>query len=156
LKVKRSVAAVVAFGALACASAAGAHAHRPTVAPPGNSGASQYLEDIPNASGAAPVPNGLALKPAPQVLPRAVRHKLDRSGTRGRQTALLAEGTAPPRGASRAEATALRRLLHRSSPSAVTALTDSLGSDNDALPMLLLAIAVIAAAIALRRRARPR
>ena len=74
----------------------GSPAHALTrVAPPGNSGASQYQEDVPSAGGGVPVTNLPSTTIAPQVLPPSVVTQLDHSGTTGRAVAALANRTAP-------------------------------------------------------------
>jgi hypothetical protein len=65
------------------------------VAPPGNSGASQYQEDVPSATGGVPVTN-LPAGGTQQPLPHGVVTQLDRSGAAGRAAAQLADRTAPP------------------------------------------------------------
>jgi hypothetical protein len=66
------------------------------VAPPGNSGASQYQEDVPSAGGGVPVTNLPSTTTTPQVLPPSVVTQLDHSGTAGRAVAQLVNRTAPP------------------------------------------------------------
>jgi hypothetical protein len=82
---------LIAF-ALAAPSAAAAHPPR-YLAPPGNSGLSQYLEVVPSDMGQAP----------PSAQPRTggalttgQRQQLNRLGPDGRTLAAVAESTAPP------------------------------------------------------------
>jgi len=76
-------------------SAANALTH---VAPPGNSGATQYQEDVPSAAGAVPVTK-LASEPsggeASQALPHSVVTQLNHDGSSGRALVQLANRTAP-------------------------------------------------------------
>jgi len=65
------------------------------VAPPGNSGASQYQEDVPSAGGAVPVKTLPRAGNAGQALPDSVVTQLNRDGASGRAAAQLANRTAP-------------------------------------------------------------
>jgi len=65
------------------------------VAPPGNSGASQYQEDVPSAGGAVPVKTLPPADNAGQALPHIVVNQLNRDGAPGRAAAELANRTAP-------------------------------------------------------------
>jgi hypothetical protein len=65
------------------------------VSPPGNSGVSEYQEDVPSAGGSVPVvtlPSNLAGRP---VLPHGVVQQLDRAGATGRALASFVDRTSP-------------------------------------------------------------
>jgi hypothetical protein len=66
------------------------------VAPPGNSGATQYQENVPSATGGVPVTNLPAAGGTSHPLPHGVVTQLDRAGAAGRAAAQLADRTAPP------------------------------------------------------------
>jgi hypothetical protein len=152
--VRRSVAAAtIALGLLWGAGAA-AHAHIPTVAPPGNSATGEYVEDIPSANGSVPVPNAHGFQAQPGVLSHAVARKLDAFGRNGRRTALVAEATAPTGRASRSSSALAAKLLRGPSGSAIGTLATSLTSGNGLLPLVLLLSALLAVALALRGRGR--
>ena len=90
--------AIVGLGALAAlVLPAGALAKRTTVAPPGNSGISQYLEVVPTAAG--PSPPGVGGGPVGGgqggVLTDLQRHRLDGSGPNGRTLVTVVDATAP-------------------------------------------------------------
>jgi len=74
----------------------GSPAHALThVAPPGNSGASQYQEDVPSAAGAVPVTKLPSAVNAGQAVPHSVVTQLDHDGAAGHAAAQLANRTAP-------------------------------------------------------------
>ena len=90
--------AIVGLGALAAlVLPAGALAKRTTVAPPGNSGISQYLEVVPTAAGPSPPSVGGGPVGGGQggVLTDLQRHRLDGSGPNGRTLVTVVDATAP-------------------------------------------------------------
>ena len=148
----------------------GSAAHALThVAPPGNSGASQYQEDVPSASGAVPVtklPSAPSGGDTSQALPHSVVAQLNHDGTSGRAVVQLANRTAPT-------AVAVRRSHSGSTgraPSSVnTPAASSVGSQITGavvgggggglgllLPGALAGFLVVAIAIVLARRRRTR
>jgi hypothetical protein len=132
------------------------------VAPPGNSGVSEYQEDIPSASGGHAVPSQKSLTPQPQVLPTVVTHQLAKTGKVGRKAAVVAEATAPPvvhkqtkKAASQAQITFSRLLRHQDGAVVDTLASSLAGDDGDLgvlLPVLLGASALLAAGLAFARR----
>lgn len=64
-----------------------------TLAPPGNSAVTEYLETVPNAEGASPLRQGA---PRSAVLGVSARRALVRLGPDGRTLAAVADATAPP------------------------------------------------------------
>ena len=148
----------------------GSAAHALThVAPPGNSGVSQYQEDVPSAAGAVPVTK-LASAPsggkASQALPPSVVTQLNHDGSSGRALVQLANRTAPT-------AVAVRRShsgsQSRSHSSVNTPTAPSVGSQvagavvggsggglGPALPGALAGFLIVAIAIVLARRKRTR
>jgi hypothetical protein len=162
---------------LALAVPASALARQPvrTVAPPGNSGVSQYLETIPTAKGNRPsvsvVPGGgqgPGSSGGSSALSSSTQRALDQHGSAGRQAAALADATAPsvaPRtsnshGAKRAAVPSGASAATVAPPAAVLkAVTGSSahGGLGALLPVLLTVIALGGGALALRRRrgARP-
>lgn len=142
-----------------------------TIAPPGNSGVSQYVESIPTAAGGRPTstitPSGggggggrggsSALSPANQAA-------LVRQGSDGVQAAALARATAPAKTAAashRGAVTGVRPhapVAAGSGPSPATALVKALtgsasgGGLGPLLPVILVVSAVGAGLLALRRR----
>jgi hypothetical protein len=102
--------ALVATALLPCS----ASAKNGGVAPPGNSGVSQYMEDIPTVHGNKPT-TGVVIPPrgggsggessngsasskgsARSTIPNAVAKQLDESGSNGQAAAAVAEATATP------------------------------------------------------------
>jgi hypothetical protein len=88
--------------ALVLALAPAASAHRRTLAPPGNSGVSQYVETVPTSGGGRPTntvhPSGSPGSSSGQgtaVSPQTAR-ALTRSGPAGAAAVALAQATAPP------------------------------------------------------------
>jgi hypothetical protein len=73
---------------------AGAQAGQ-VIAPPGNSGVSQYVEVVPSAGGGVPV--GSAGHKHPPVLSASTQHQLAASGKEGRSLAAFAQNTGVPR-----------------------------------------------------------
>jgi hypothetical protein len=130
-----------------------------TIAPPGNSGVSQYQEDVPTAKGNRPsntiVPGGGGTNgpgsSGGAVSPSTLR-ALDKQGSAGRKAAALAEATAP----SNAPKPSASSQDQGSSPvsSVVKALTGSSSSSGlgPLLPIILIACLLGAAALALLRR----
>ena len=90
--------AIVGLGALvALVLPAGALARRTTVAPPGASGISQYLEVVPTAAGPSP-PGGVGGPVGGGhggVLTEVQRQHLDGSGPNGQTLAAVVDATAP-------------------------------------------------------------
>jgi hypothetical protein len=85
--------AIAGLGALAAlVLPTGAVAKRTTVAPPGNSGISQYLEVVPTAAGPSPPGAGGGQG---GVLTGLQRHRLDASGPNGRTLVTVVDATAP-------------------------------------------------------------
>jgi len=92
----RSFAAVVAGVATLAISAgvaAASSGHPKYLAPPGNPAVTQYLEVVPNASGASPPRSG---GKQPSSLSPAEQRKLNHLGTDGKTLAKVVEATAPP------------------------------------------------------------
>jgi hypothetical protein len=90
--------AIVGLGALsALVLPAGAVAKRTTVAPPGNSGISQYLEVVPTAAGPSPPSAGGGPVGGGHggVLTDIQRQRLDSAGPNGRTLAAVVDETAP-------------------------------------------------------------
>jgi hypothetical protein len=91
--VTRTLAALLtATLALPATAAAVAHQHA-TLAPPGNSAVSQYLETVPNSMGSSPPGAGGSHTGA---LAPGTRHGLDRLGSDGRTLAAVVDATTPP------------------------------------------------------------
>jgi hypothetical protein len=81
------------MAALALALPATAEARHPaTLAPPGNSAVTQYLETVPTDSGSRPSSSS---GPSGGVLTPVQQHKLDSMGPDGRLLATAANSTAP-------------------------------------------------------------
>jgi hypothetical protein len=157
----------------------GAAARSGTVAPPGNSGISQYLETIPTVGGGRPTntvtprggggaggsggagrsagagPSGGA-GGAGGAVSAATRRVLARQGSDGRAAAALAGATAPAdagAGVGSGSESGEGRGVGGSSPTAAVldALTGSGGGLGPVLPIILVATGFGAAAVALRR-----
>ncbi len=138
---------------------ASAVAAKGTIAPPGNSGVSQYQENVPTAKGnqpsntigpggsGGPGSSGGALSPS------TVRG-LDHQGSAGRNAAALAEATAPR------AARPVKKIFGDPGSSPVGSIVKALtGSSNGGglgplLPIILIASLLGAAALALLRRRR--
>ena len=137
----------------------GSPAHALThVAPPGNSGVSQYQEDVPSAAGAVPVTKLPSAGNAGQALPHSVVTQLDRAGTSGRAAAQLANRTAPAtvgvRGShSGANAPAASSVGGQISGAVIGGSGGGLGL---LLPLALVGFLIVAIAIVLVRHRRPR
>jgi hypothetical protein len=143
---------------------ASALAKLPTIAPPGNSGISQYQEDVPTAKGNQPtdtiVPGGGSHgggSSGGTISPSTLR-ALDRQGSAGRRAAALAEATAP--GSVRSAKSGGANTSGNSGSSPVTSVVKALtgSSSNGGLGPLLpiiLALSLLGAAVLalLRRRA---
>ncbi|MBV9607010.1 MAG: hypothetical protein JO027_17995 [Solirubrobacterales bacterium] len=85
---------IIALAIVALVLPAGASASpRATVAPPGASGITQYLEVVPSATGARPPGAGGG---SGGVLTEAARGRLGRYGPAGRTLAAVVDATAPP------------------------------------------------------------
>src|ERR1700683_1937273 len=101
-----------------------------TIAPPGNSGVSQYQEDVPTAKGNRPtntiVPGGThGGGSSGGTISTSTLRALDKQGAAGRQAAALAQATAP--GSARPSKSGGANASSGSSPvsSVVKALTGS-------------------------------
>ena len=149
----------------------GSPAHALTrVAPPGNSGVSEYQENVPSAGGGVPVTNLPATGAPSQALPHSVVTQLDHAGAAGRATAQLADRTAPrvvrhvrgshtttPPGRSGSGAS----INEPSAASVGSQLSDSViggrgGGLGLLLPVVLAGSLTVAAAVVLARRRRTR
>ncbi len=175
------LAAVLALG-VPGALPGSALANGKGVAPPGNSGVSQYMEDIPTVHGNKPtssvvVPSnhgggsggssggtgsssggssgssGSSGVASSSVIPNSVVKKLDHSGSAGRAAVALAEAT------SSAPVRSRPRKAASAAPatSVVRALTGSTGGGGLGafLPVLLIGLLVIVSALGIFQRRRP-
>lgn len=154
-RARRTTAAALAVAlALALPTTAIARRSTGTIAPPGNSAVSQYVEDIPTAKGERPTstihpgggpgrPGGGASVPLSQGAARALNHR----GPDGRGAAAVAEATSPL-------GHGLGGTGGGSSPFAtiVKTATGSSGGLGALLPILLIVVAIGGGLIALRRR----
>jgi len=131
-----------------------------TIAPPGNSGVSQYQEDVPTAKGNRPTntitPSGGTHGGGSSggTISTSTLRALDKQGAAGRQAAALAQATAP--GSAHPSKSGGANANAGSSPvsSVVKALTGSSsgGGLGPLLPIILIVSLLGAAAIALLRR----
>ena len=131
-----------------------------TIAPPGNSGVSQYQEDVPTAKGNRPtntiVPGGGSHGGGSSggTISTSTLRALDKQGSAGRKAAALAEATAP--GSTPPAKSGGANTDPGSSPvsSVVKALTGSSSSGGlgPLLPIILIVSLLGAAALALLRR----
>jgi hypothetical protein len=89
------------------------------VSPPGNSGVSEYQEDVPSAGGSVPVIKLPSNPRGHQVLPHSVVQQLDRAGATGRAVAAFVDRTAPAAlgEVSQAPSSGTRTGAHRSGSS---------------------------------------
>ena len=142
------------------------------VAPPGNSGVSQYQEDVPSAGGAVPVtklpavtklPSGPSGGDASQAVPHTVVTQLNRDGNSGRAAAELANRTAPaavalrPPHGTNTHARSIPRTPPASSAGSQLAgavVGGSGGGLGLLLPAVLAGFLIVAIAIVLARRRR--
>jgi hypothetical protein len=130
-----------------------------TVAPPGVSGASQYQEDVPTASGSEPLTN---VKPGSGkgTLPTPVAKQLGSDGAAGRAAAAVAEATAPAKHARPAprrhrtptDVIALTASGSGAISGVAASLSGSRGGMGVLLPIVLVASALAVALTAWRRR----
>ena len=135
-----------------------------TIAPPGNSGVSQYQEDVPTAKGNRPtdtiVPGGGSHGGGASggTISTSTLRALDKQGSAGRKAAALAEATAPGSAPPAKSGGANTSGNSGSSPvtSVVKALTGSSSSGGlgPLLPIILAVSLLGAAALALLRRRR--
>jgi hypothetical protein len=157
---------------------AGAGAAVRTIAPPGNSGVSQYQEDVPTAKGNRPsntITPGTTNGPGPSSgsgsssgagssssggsLSSSTLRALDRQGSAGRGAAALAQATAPGQGGA-SRPTGIGRDSQEPGSSPASSLVKALtGSSNGGglgalLPIILAVTLVAATALALLRRRR--
>ncbi len=136
------------------------------VIPSGNSGANQYIETLPNASGqgrdlvrTGPAGSGSASSGSP-VLPARVTASLTRRGHDGRAAARFARATGPAGGRHRNSTASVSPGGPNppSGSSPVSSVLSSLiglsggGGLGAALPIMLVLIAVWIAGLAIRRR----
>jgi len=134
-----------------------------SIAPPGNSGVSQYREDVPTAKGNRPssafVPGGTSGSgPSSGALSSSTVRALDKQGSAGRKAAALAEATAPSiAGPSKNSGSASQDPGSSPVTSVVKALTGSSSSGGlgPLLPIILIGslLGVTALAVLRRRRA---
>ncbi|HEX2015479.1 MAG TPA: hypothetical protein VGN69_02210 [Solirubrobacteraceae bacterium] len=129
-----------------------------THAPPGNSGISEYLETVPDASGGRPAATASSRR---STLPARSQTRLAKLGTDGRAVALLAAdpasvAAAPPAQRSPGTRSGTASSSGVSVPSLLgRALSTSEGGVGIALP-LILAFSAAAAVVAVARRRRSR
>jgi len=140
-----------------------------TVAPPGNSGVSQYLETIPTAKGSKPSVSvvtgggkGPGASGGSSALSPSTQRALDEQGSAGRQAAALANATAPARAshgshASTGSAVSSGASAGTATPPAAAVLKAVTGSAahgglGPLLPVLLVLILLGGGALALRAR----
>jgi hypothetical protein len=149
---------------------ASAVAAKVTIAPPGNSGVSQYQEDVPTAKGNQPSSSiapggggggGTKGPGASSGLSSSTLRALDNQGSAGRKAAALAEATAPGAGhPARPPASKITGGSQDSGSSPISSVVKALtGSSSSGglgplLPIILLASLFGAAALALLRRRR--
>ena len=137
-----------------------------TIAPPGNSGVSQYQEDVPTAKGNRPsntiVPSGGTHGGGGSGgnVSSSTLRAFDKQGSAGRKAAALAEATAPT-APTRTRPTNGTGVTQSSGSSPVTSLVKALtGSSSNGgglgplLPIILIASLLGAGALALMRRRR--
>lgn len=147
---------------LAIPATAFARAPIRTIAPPGVSGVSQYLETIPTAKGNRPslsvVPsggNGPGSSSGSSALSASTRRALDRQGSAGRQAAALADATAPAHASHAPNGSGISSGAATAPAAAVLkAVTGSAahGGLGPLLPVLLALIVLASGALAIRRR----
>jgi hypothetical protein len=153
---------LAAFGSLLGPSAALAKTPGKGYAPPGNSGVSQYIEDVPTASGGKPS-SSVVIPPGgsggnggagSSSVPSSVSQKLDRDGSSGKQADALAKATGGASGSGHARP-AVRAAAAPPSRQVLAALDGSTGGGGLGvlLPVILIgSLAVVSAAGLLRRR----
>jgi hypothetical protein len=136
-----------------------------TIAPPGNSGVSQYREDVPTAKGNRPssafTPGGGGSNGSGGSVSPSTLRALNKQGSAGRKAAALAQATAPtsgtPAGPKTVKANAGSQDFGASPvTSVVKALTGSSngGGLGALLPIILIACLLGVTALALLRRRR--
>ena len=131
-----------------------------TLAPPGNSGAEQYLETVPGASGNQTVkPDGARTNGS--ALPARVRKQLRSRGSDGTQLEALVNATAPsPKQNAATQPSTGAPQAREPGPSAIDSVKRSLteGGDSEGmgllLPGLLAASTLLLGAVALQRHRR--
>jgi hypothetical protein len=150
-----------------------AYAHAKTVAPPGNSGVSQYLETIPTAQGGRPsatVNSGGNASGGQGALSAATERAFAKQGAIGVQAAALVNATAPSPAGSRSSHKGTATLAPSASQgpppsggigdSAASSVAKALtGSSSGSglgwlLPAILASLAIAGGAVALIRRRR--
>lgn len=156
---RRATIALVA--ALACTAAVPISAQaRRVLVPPGNSGASQYVEVVPSAGGGTPSSAG-ASGNGP-VLSKATRQQLAALGPAGKAVAAFAQSTGVPRAGSQAPGGHGPRATGRSDGQSGSGLATASSSTEAAsvgglgigLPIALIAILVSGLTVLLFRRRR--
>jgi len=158
---------MVIGGLLALAIPASALARAPirTIAPPGVSGVSQYVEDIPTAKGNRPSASvilgggkGPGSSSGSSALSPSTQRALDRQGSAGRQAAALVDATAPSATShSSNEAGILDGASTGPTTAVLKAMTGSAahGGLGVLMPVLMVLIVAGTGVLALRRRHGP-
>jgi hypothetical protein len=157
----RILMALVTVATLAVALPAAAAARPPVLlAPPGNSGITQYSEVVPSDQGATPPRAGGAPGNGPVTL--AQQRRFDRLGADGRTLAAVAKATAPPPFSPSTKPSAAssvtapippRELTAAGAPTAFASIADAALGPVGAI-MLVSAVALVARGVR-RRRANP-
>jgi hypothetical protein len=157
----RILTALVTGATVAIALPAAAAASSPVLlAPPGNSGITQYAEVVPSDQGATPPRTGGAPGSGPVTL--AQQRRFDRLGADGRTLAAVTKATAPPPFSASTKASAAssvaapippRELNAAGARSAFASIVDAaLGPGGGALGAIMLVSAVALVARGVRRR----
>jgi hypothetical protein len=158
------VFALLTLGASGSLVLPAAAAARPKgIAPPGNSGVTQYMEDLPTIGGLKAtsvivIPPGGGSGPTAggyTALPSAVAKKLNRSGSAGQAAAALAEATASP-----SSSVAPKPAASKPPAAPTSQVLKTLGGSTGAgglgafLPVLLIAALIIVSGIGIFQRRR--
>jgi hypothetical protein len=155
---------LAAFSSLLAPSAALAKTPGKGYAPPGNSGVSQYIEDVPTASGGKPS-SSVVIPPSggsggsggagSSSIPTSVSRKLDRDGSNGKHADALAKATGESLSSGHARP-AVRAAAPPPSRQVLAALDGSSGGGGLGvlLPVILIGSLVIVSAVGLLRRHR--
>jgi hypothetical protein len=152
----RLLAALVALALLAMPSAATAKAPK-TNAPPGNSAIDQYLETVPDASGAgSPRPPSAGGGSSAGALTAAQRARLNRLGPDGRTLVAAVDATSPARSTASGSGTKAPLAAVRGRSPIGQVLDATVGRDDGGmgvlLPAILLASLLGFVALAVMRR----